>query len=80
VVVRNPWRTYRVRGVREVRLQRLSSPPKRAFFCCTFIDARGRAVKAVAMTVWTRGLIGERPGRTAERLYSVLIPWTVAQR
>lgn len=71
IVIRNPWRDYRIDQLQSVT----TAQPKafRGMECLAFVDADGRAVTAIAGTIWMRGAFVERPGTTVERLARFLV-------
>jgi len=72
VIVRNPWRTYRVADVVRVRVV---SPMTNWVSMLAFDDGRGTIVKARATSLWYRGIVKERPGLTLRRLDDFFRPW-----
>lgn len=66
IVIRNPWRDHRVDEVHAASTGRNWSA--RGLPCLAFVRSDGRAITAIAGTIWLRGVFVERPGRTIEEL------------
>lgn len=76
VVIRNPWRTYRLVEVERVRV---AYPLQlKGVGCLAFVDHNGRVVKAWTMMLWYRGAFRERPGRTIAHVDEFFRPWVDA--
>lgn len=71
VVIRNPWRDYRIQQLRAVTTGQNKSA--KGLACLAFVDVHGRAVTAIAGTIWMRGAFVARPGRTVDRLAHFLL-------
>lgn len=66
IVIRNPWRDHRIEHLQSVTTGVNRSA--KGMPCLAFVDTHGRAVPAIAATIWMRGAFTERPGRTVARL------------
>jgi len=73
LVIRNPWRTYRLAKVKGVRVGYPIAMNRVG--CLAFVDHDGRVVNARAATLWYQGFFRERPGATLRRVDDFFRPW-----
>lgn len=71
LVICNPWRDHRIEHLQSVTTG--TNKSAKGMSCLAFVNADGRAIPAIAGTIWMWGVLVERPGRTIERLARFLV-------